>query len=425
MLTREMKDSGVEWIGTVPKNWELTRLGKVAKIQTGNTPSEKERKVFSDIEGTDWIKTDNLLGTNGISKSKLKIINDVLEFARLTNNKAVLVCCIGDIGKLGFTNKNVTYNQQINSVEFNEKMYWKFGMYFLYSQKEQHEYFANGNVLKILNTENQKKILLTYPKNIIDQKKVVEVLDEMTIKIDKIISDTKISVGELKKYKQALITETVTKGLNSNDVMKNSGIEWLGNIPKGWQISKIGRLFKIKKTIANQLGFDILSVTQKGLKVKDVTQNQGQMAANYEKYQIVEKNDFVMNHMDLLTGWVDSSDQEGVTSPDYRVFRSKDTTIVLNDYYRYIFQICYMNKIFYSLGQGVSNLGRWRLQTDKFLNFYLPVPPIEEQIEITNFLNSKIVDINLMIEEKDKLLNELEQYKKSLIYEYVTGKKEV
>src|SRR5699024_6948621 len=116
------------------------------------------------------------------------------------------------------------------------------------------------------------------------------------------------------KYKQSLITEAVTKGLDPNVEMKDSGIEWVGKTPVNWMVIKLNQLFSIKKNIANKTGYDVLSVTQRGLRVRDITKNEGQMAADYSKYQIVEKDDFVMNHMDLLTGWVDIAKQQGVTS---------------------------------------------------------------------------------------------------------------
>src|SRR5699024_10521800 len=175
------------------------------------------------------------------------------------------------------------------------------------------------------------------------------------------------SIDELKKYKQTLITEVVTKGLNPNVEVKDSGIGWIGCIPEPWRITKLNQLFSIKKHIANKTGYDVLSVTQSGLRVRDITKNEGQMATDYSKYQIVEKDDFVMNHMDLLTGWIDIAQQQGVTSPDYRVFYNKQKKFAVNKYYLYVFQTAYINKIFYGLGQGVSNVGRWRLQTDKFL----------------------------------------------------------
>ena len=135
--------------------------------------------------------------------------------------------------------------------------------------------------------------------------------------------------------------------------------------------------------------------------------------------------DFVMNHMDLLTGWVDLSKLFGVTSPDYRVFKLRDNHVNEARYYKYVMQCCYSCRIFYSLGQGVSTLGRWRLQTSAFNNFLIPVSPIKEQLKIADFLDTKCAEIDAAIAGKQKQLDVLKEYKKSLIYEYVTGKKEV
>ena len=156
-----------------------------------------------------------------------------------------------------------------------------------------------------------------------------------------------------------------------------------------------------------------------------MSKNEGQIAENYSNYQLVNIGDFAMNHMDLLTGWVDVSKYEGVTSPDYRVFVFQKPKEYSKEYYLYFMQMCYTNKIFYGLGQGVSGMGRWRLQADKFLNFTVTVPALEEQKEIAAYLDKKCSEIDKLIEKKEQLITELETYKKSLIYEYVTGKKEV
>jgi len=101
---------------------------------------------------------------------------------------------------------------------------------------------------------------------------------------------------------------------------KDSGVEWLGEVPKGWGIARVKHLFEIKKRIAGVEGYEVLSITQQGIKVKDIESGDGQLSMDYSKYQFVEFGDFAMNHMDLLTGYVDISPVLGVTSPDYRVF---------------------------------------------------------------------------------------------------------
>lgn len=257
------------------------------------------------------------------------------------------------------------------------------------------------------------------------QKKIAGLLDVKINTINSIERQTKSTIEDYKLLKQSIITEAVTKGLDKNVEMKDSGVDWIGGMPNHWQLSKLKYEFRIKKEIAGTEGYDVLSVTQNGLKVKDITMNEGQMAADYSKYQFVKVGDYVMNHMDLLTGWVDYSTFNGVTSPDYRVFYMTNSEKNSPEYYKYIFQSCYKNKVFYGLAQGVSNLGRWRLQADKFLNFYIPIPPKEEQDKITDYIISEQKRYDEIISKKEMLLLELEQYKKSLIYEYVTGKKQV
>lgn len=201
---------------------------------------------------------------------------------------------------------------------------------------------------------------------------------------------------------------------------KDSGVEWIGVIPNHWHIKKVKYLFEIVKRIAGSEGFDILSVTQKGLKIKDISSGEGQIAENYSNYQFVYPNDFVMNHMDLLTGWIDVSQLFGVTSPDYRVFRLMDRESHNIGFFKYVMQNCYLNRIFYSLGQGVSSMGRWRLQTIVFNNFDIPIPPLKEQQSIADFLDTKCAELDALMEDIRAEISTLEEYKKSVITEAVT-----
>lgn len=410
-----MKDSGVEWIGEIPADWCLSTIGAHYK-QRNEKVSDLDFAPLSVTKNGVVPQLDSAAKSSNHNDRKLVRKND---FVINSRSDRKMSCGIADEdGSVSLINI-VLYSGSIS------KEYTKY-LLKNYSFAEEFYRWGTGIVADLWSTkwDRMKKIAIPVP-TLEEQNKIASILDKLTGKIDSIILDTKQSIEELKKYKQSLITEAVTKGLDRNVGIKDSEIEWIGEIPKEWNLVKVNRLFAIKKNIANQNGYDVLSVTQSGLKVKDITRNEGQMAADYSKYQIVQPKDFVMNHMDLLTGWIDIAAQEGVTSPDYRVFYTKDIGLVSIEFYLYVFQICYTNRIFYGLGQGVSNLGRWRLQTDKFLNFYLPLPPINEQQEIVKFLNGKLVEINSMIEQKKDLLGELEQYKKSLIYECVTGKKEV
>lgn len=201
--------------------------------------------------------------------------------------------------------------------------------------------------------------------------------------------------------------------------MKESRVEWLGSIPSTWKQVKLKHAFSIKKNIAGDTGHTVLSVTQKGIRPKDMKEK-GQFALDYSKYQLVQTGDFVMNHMDLLTGWVDISRFDGVTSPDYRVFVNADPDVYVSEYYRFIFQLCYSARIFYGLGQGVAGFGRWRLPADMFLNFILPVPTLNEQLTIAAYLDEKVGQIDSLIEEARASIEEYKQWSTSVVFESVT-----
>ncbi|PSJ16209.1 restriction endonuclease subunit S [Nitrosomonas supralitoralis] len=201
---------------------------------------------------------------------------------------------------------------------------------------------------------------------------------------------------------------------------KDSGVEWLGEVPEHWKIRRIRWLCEIKKRIAGELGHDVLSITQDGIKVKDLESNDGQLSMDYSKYQFVEVGDFAMNHMDLLTGYVDLSQMHGVTSPDYRVFSIRNPAISKSKYLLYLFQMGYKNKIFFAYGQGSSQLGRWRLPTEQFKDLPFPLPPTTEQQSIASFLDRETVKIDELIDEQQLLIELLKEKRQAVISHAVT-----
>lgn len=200
---------------------------------------------------------------------------------------------------------------------------------------------------------------------------------------------------------------------------KDSGVEWLGDIPEGWATVRFKSLFQIRKRIAGMLGFDILSITQRGIRVKDTKSGDGQLSMDYSKYQHVYVGDFAMNHMDLLTGFVDISGFNGVTSPDYRVFTLENNQ-ASDSYYLYVLQFCYIAKIFFPLGQGAAHLGRWRLPTEAFNEFLAAFPPPDEQAKIAAFLDHETARIDALIEKQERLIELLEEKRQAVISHAVT-----
>jgi type I restriction enzyme S subunit len=205
------------------------------------------------------------------------------------------------------------------------------------------------------------------------------------------------------------------------DRYRNSGVDWLRDVPAHWQTTRLRRLFVIVKRIAGTTGYDVLSVTQRGLRVKDVDSNDGQISDDYSKYQIVNAGDFVMNGMDLLTGYVDIARTVGVTSPDYRVFYLlQDRVDCCDRYFLYMFQMAYKQKIFYAFGQGASQLGRWRLPPDEFNAFIVPLPPHDEQTAVADFLDHETAKIDALIVEQQRLIALLKEKRQAVISLAVT-----
>ena len=186
-------------------------------------------------------------------------------------------------------------------------------------------------------------------------------------------------------------------------------ITWYGKLPERWEMRTIKSLFHIQKSIAGEEGYDVLSITQKGIKIKDIDSNQGQMAQSYAKYQFVNVGDFAMNHMDLLTGWVDRSKIFGVTSPDYRVF-VLDDTMQNPDYLLRILQLCYSQRVFYAFGRGAASEGRWRLPRKEFMDFSFPIPPQIEQDQIVRYLDWKLSQVNKLINAKRQQVGLLREH---------------
>ena len=400
-MAREMKDSGVAWVGKIPISWSCQKLKYFAKINSGEMISKEEYVCDGKFP---------IIGSNG----------EIGRTDKYNNFESVITT--GRVGTVGSTHiaeeSWITDNALIIR---NRNIFQKFLAYII--PNFDFKYMLSGTAQPLITATKLKDQFIPVPSSEV-QIEIVSLLDKKCGEIDAVLDKTRTSIEEYKKLKQAIITQAVTKGVRGDRPMKESGSIWFGLIPADWKMHRTKKLVTIEKRIIGVEGVAVLSITQKGIRPKDLSKNEGQFAESYANYQIVHCGDFAMNHMDLLTGWVDISQFEGVTSPDYRVFTMSGNS-VNKQYYLYLFQMCYSNRVYYGLGQGVSGLGRWRLPAKQFLDFLITVPPIEEQNEIVDYLDNQCAEINALIQKKEQFLAELETYKKSLIYEYVTGKKEV
>ena len=416
----EMKDSGIEWIGNIPVKWNVDKvkyhftnykiIPGIQSVNYNRLALTLKGVIFRDKNDGTGLQPKDFYTYQLLKKKDL--VFKLIDLQNISTSRIGLAHATGLVSPAYIILKS-------NDIvpEYAEKFF------LMMWYRQIFNALGDAGVRSSLNVTDLLNVPFIVP-SLDEQKKIARFIDIKCSEIDALHTDIEKQIETLEEYKKSIITEAVTKGLDPDVEMKDSGSVYWKDIPANWKLSDIKYLFEIVKRIAGKEGYDILSVTQKGLKIKDISRNEGQIAESYANYQFVYPTDFVMNHMDLLTGWVDCSKYFGVTSPDYRVFRLKDKRNSLN-YYKYIMQCCYMDRIFYSLGQGVSNLGRWRLQTESFNNFQIPVPPAKEQEQIAKYLDEKCIEIENIILDKQQQLETLEQYKKSLIYEYVTGKKEV
>ena len=274
----------------------------------------------------------------------------------------------------------------------------------------------NINIMKLANLKIP--FLIQSEQQLIDN-----FLDKKCNEIDSLTSDIQKQIETLQEYKKSIITEAVTKGLNPNVEVKDSGIEWIGVIPKHWNIDKIKYHLK-RNEPKNPGNAEVLSVYRDyGVIPKNSRDdNHNVTSDDTSKYKYVKKGDLVINKMKAWQGSMGVSEYEGIVSPAYFIFNFTDNYFE-KKYFHFLIRNCYKDE-FRRISGGIRE-GQWDLPADLFANELVLIPPIEEQIEIVEYLKLICVDIDGAIEGKNKQLETLEQYKKSLIYEYVTGKKEV
>ena len=414
------KDSGVEWLGEVPRHWEVTTLfGMVVERNESNKGMLEENLLslsYGRIIQKDITSNDGLLPDSFETYQIVRPGDIVFRLTDLQNDKRSLrSALVEEIGII--TSAYLAVIPRSASSKFMSYLFRAYDMTKVF-------YSMGGGLRQSMKFADLKRMPTLIPP-LLEQTQIATFLAIETAKIDGLMAEQRALVALLKEKRQAVISHAVTKGLNPAAPMKDSGIAWLGEVPGHWEVTKIRRLCEIKKRIVGELGFDVLSITQKGIRIKDLEGNRGQISMDYSKYQLVEPGDFAMNHMDLLTGYVDIAKTIGVTSPDYRVFRIKNKSVSNDKYLLYLFQNGYQSQLFYPFGRGSSELGRWRLPTDEFNNFPFPMPPLKEQEKIAAFIGEQLIKFDTLTQEAQTAIALLQERRTALISAAVTGKMDV
>ena len=263
----------------------------------------------------------------------------------------------------------------------------------------------------------QTPILVLSPT---EQQQIVHFLDRKCTAIDTAIEKTKKSIEKLEEYKKAVITKAVTKGIDPNAKMKDSGVEWIGKIPEDWEIIPNKHLMKkVKNLCPVYNGEDILSLSMKGVYVRDPNDESGKRPTTYNGYQYVQEGDLLMClfDIDVTPRCVGRVYNDGLTSPAYSRFVMNKTRAIV-DYYYYYYLALDFDKTLLHLSKNM----RSSLTESDFGSINAPVPSPTEQQQIVHFLDRKCTAIDTAIEKKKKAIEKWEEYKKSLIYYAVTGK---
>ena len=417
-MAREMKDSGIEWIGEIPCEWHL----------------EKHKYLFScgkEIVGKASVSTQLLsLTTQGVKLKNSDAVGGKLPESSdtyQTVEKGNLIMCLFDLDCSAVFSGLSPFSGMISPaykvLKCSEKIIPAFADYwfrFVFDGRKFKSYAKN--LRYTLNYDEFACIPLALP-SLQEQQRIAAFLDCKCAEIDSVIANTQRTIEEYKTLKQSIITEAVTRGVRGERPMKDSGIEWIDSIPCEWETIRVKYLLKERNERSVLGQEEPLSMSQKlGLvptRELDMVPN---MAASFVGAKLTYVDDLVFNKLKAHLGVFSVSKYDGLVSPDYAVYFSTGKADL--KYLEYVFKTPQCIIEFRKKSTGIA-AGLTRLYTDGLFSIVLPFPSLEEQAEIVNEINRKCSEMDRLIAAKEQLVTELESYKKSVIYEYVTGKKEV
>ncbi len=433
------KDSGIEWIGEIPDCWNVYKWNKLITLLTDYTANGSFADLASNVTYLDEKNYARLIRLtdlrNNLEDSGIWVDQHAYEYLSKSclYGGEILIANVGAYSGYTCEMPKVDYYATLAPnmmlIKFDQNKCINHYMFYLTKSddvREQLTIKANSTCAQPkLNKEDVKSVLCVLP-SIKEQEAIAGYLDRKCGAIDETIEKQKSVIEKLKEYKQSIITQAVTKGLDKSAPMKDSGIEWIGQIPQHWEICKLLKLFKDRKCPnKGNVEHNVLSLSYGNIKRRNVETNMGLLPESFESYNIIEPDNIVLrltdlqnDHKSLRCGLVK---ERGIITSAYVTLELKDTSQCANYYYRLLHTFD-IEKGFYGMGAGV----RQSLKYDgELCNLYIIKPPVAEQKQIAEFLDKKCSEIDKTIEDKEKLIEKLVEYKKSLIYECVTGKRKV
>lgn len=422
---RPMKDSGIKWIGKIPARWSTTKIKYLFSVVSGATPSPNADLWDGDII---WItpadfKTKDKYVFSG--KRNLSERGYISCSTSLIPKGSIIFSKRAPIGTVAISGNSLCTNQGCLSCVPLVPMCLVYFYYVLSIGTEYFELLGSGTTFKEISANTYSNCTLPLPSER-EQEQIASFLDKKCTEIDSLMGDIQSEIDTLESYKKSIITETVTQGLDKKVPMKDSGVDWCPKIPMHWEYSNPRRLFALRKDRALPADKQLTASQEYGIIYQDDYMNLtgNRVVTVLKDFQIlkhVEPDDFVIS-MRSFQGGLEYSDKKGCISSAY-IMLIPNKQYVYTPFYRWFFKSSkYINAL-----QSTTNLVRdgQALRYNNFVQVPLFIIPLDEQIKIAKYLNEKIIAIDNIQKIRKNQLSVLEAYKKSIIYEYVTGKKEV
>ena len=427
------KNSGIEWIGKIPQNWNVRKLfGLLKSIGSGTTPKGYDSYYDGDIP---WLNTGDLTDSyvNIIGKTVTDIAMTECSALKLFDKNSVVIAMYGaTIGKLGIITFPTTTNQACCVMSCSKSLYNKYLFYVLYSARDYILTLSYGAGQPNISQETMKSFKLCCP-DVVEQQQIADYLDKKCGEIDKVIETEKLVIEKLKEYKQSIITKAVTKGLDKSVPLKDSGIEWIGKIPQHWEI------IKLKKTISLIADIDhyMPDTTDTGYSylmtgdLKDIASK-----IDFENCKHISDSDYkdlskkihpvlddVIFARYATIGTVCYVDIQKDFLVSYSCLTIRPNSEKLFGKFLYYYLISDTFKI--EVSQYINSNTQSNVGLDSLQKVYMVLPNKTEQQQIAEYLDKKCSEIDKAIGDKQQVIEKFTEYKKSLIYECVTGKRKV
>ena len=412
-MAREMVDSGQVWLGQIPKGWNIGKIGGLYKLRNTKV-SDKDYPALSVTKNGIVPQLETAAKTNDGDNRKLVRIGDFAINSRSDRR-----------GSCGISPYDGSVSLIVTVLEPREEMNPRYYDWLFHTKEFADEFYANGrgivDDLWTTNWQNMKRISVVVPP-LPEQQKIAAFLDDKCAEFDSLIADIQREIDKLERLKRSVIAEAVTKGLDKNAEMKDSGVIWAPVIPKSWKPLKVKYIMFETKTKADTEIAEPLSVTQKYGIIKSSEATVANPSQSYEGYKAVCVDDIVFNKYKAHSGVFFSSTYNGMVTFNYSVYRCYEGNVP--KYYEYLFHtdgcIGEFKTKMHGVGESISPL-----YTKDLFAITVIQPTFAEQRRIVEYLDARCAEFDTILSEKQKQIEILQKLKKSVIYEYVTGKKEV